>query len=51
MLVRCLLAYCVYHREDVETLFQLLRVYLTRHVTSYHFLTSYLENEVAQVWL
>ena len=48
MLVRCLLVHCKAHRGDVHTLFQLLRVYMTRHLSSFHFLTSYLENEVAK---
>ena len=48
MLVKCLLVHCKSHRDDVHTLFQLLRVYTTRHISSFHFLTSYLENEVAK---
>ena len=48
MLVQCLLAYCKHHHEDIDTLFQLLRVYTARHLTSYHSLTSYIENEVTK---
>ena len=48
MLVKCLLVHCKSHRDDVHTLFQLLRVYMTRHISSFYFLTSYLENEVAK---
>ena len=48
MLVKCLLVHCKAHHEDVLTLFQLLRVYMTRHISSFHFLTSYLENDVAK---
>ena len=50
MLVHCLLAHCKYHHDDVVTLFQLLRVYITRHIKSFHFLTSYLENDVAKLY-
>ena len=50
MLVQCLLAHCKYHHDDVVTLFQLLRVYITRHIKSFHFLTSYLENDVAKLY-
>ena len=48
MLCRCLLAHCKHHTEDVSTLFQLLRIFISRHVTSYHFLTSFLENDVSK---
>jgi transformation/transcription domain-associated protein len=48
MLVKCLLVHCQTHRDDVQTLFQLLRVYTARHISSFHFLTTYLENEVAK---
>ena len=48
MLVQCLLSHCKHHHEDIDTLFQLLRVYMTRHLTSYHFLTSYIENDVTK---
>ena len=48
MLIHCLLAYYKHHHEDIDTLFQLLRVYTARHLTSYHFLTSYIENEVTK---
>lgn len=36
------------HREDIETLFQLLKAFLNRHITSFLFLKSYLENTVAK---
>lgn len=49
MVVSCLLIHCKHHREDVGTLFQLLRVFTARHLTSYHFLATYLENDVAKV--
>ncbi|XP_019851030.1 PREDICTED: transformation/transcription domain-associated protein [Amphimedon queenslandica] len=48
MLVNCLLLYCKYHKDDIETLFYLLKVFMFRHVTSFPFLKSYLENEVAK---
>ncbi|KAL5497639.1 hypothetical protein EMCRGX_G014148 [Ephydatia muelleri] len=48
MLVRCLLSHCKYHPEDIDTLFQLLRVYMTRHLSSYQFLTEFLDTEVAK---
>ncbi|XP_064401908.1 transformation/transcription domain-associated protein-like isoform X2 [Halichondria panicea] len=50
MLVTCLLTHCKHHHDDVTTLFQLLRVFTTRHVKSFHFLTSYLENDVAKLY-
>ena len=37
-----------HHKEDIETLFQLLKVFLYRHITSFPFLKSYLENDVAR---
>lgn len=37
-----------YHKDDIETLFYLLKVFMFRHVTSFPFLKSYLENEVAK---
>lgn len=46
MLLKSLLCYCKHCPDDVITLFQLLRVYFDRHINSFHFLTSYLENEV-----
>jgi transformation/transcription domain-associated protein len=48
MLVKCLLAYCKYHKEDIETLFYLLQAFTFRHITSFPFLRLYLENEVAR---
>ena len=48
MLVRCLLSHCKYHPDDIDTLFQLLRVYMTRHLSSYQFLTDFLDTEVAK---
>ena len=48
MLLRSLLSYCKHYPDDVVTLFHLLRVYFDRHINSFHFLTSYLENEVAK---
>ena len=36
------------HREDIETLFQLLKAFLYRHITSFPFLKLYLENTVAK---
>lgn len=37
-----------YHKDDIETLFYLLKVFMFRHVTSFPFLKSYLENDVAK---
>ncbi len=48
MLLKSLLAHCKHHLDDVHTLFQLLRVYLNRHINSFHFLTTFLENDVAK---
>ncbi len=48
MLLTCLLAHCKHTPEDVLTLFQLLRVYLQRHINSFYFLTAYLETDVAR---
>ena len=48
MLVKSLLTYCKHHREDVETLFKLLHVFMNRHVASCHFLALYLEKDVAK---
>ena len=48
MLLKSLLAHCKHHPDDVLTLFQLLRVYLHRHINSFHFLTTFLENDVAR---
>ena len=50
MLVHCLLTHCKHHHDDVTTLFQLLRVFTTRHVKSFYFLTSYLETDVAKLY-
>ena len=36
------------HKDDIETLFYLLKVFMFRHVTSFPFLKSYLENDVAK---
>ena len=48
MLLKSLLSHCKHTPDDVHTLFQLLRVYFHRHINSFHFLTSYLETDVAK---
>ena len=48
MLLKSLLSHCKHCPDDVLTLFQLLRVYNHRHINSFHFLTSFLENDVAK---
>ncbi len=36
------------HRDDIDMLFQLLKAFLYRHITSFPFLKSYIENAVAK---
>ncbi len=50
MLLQCLLSHCKHKPDDVLTLFQLLRVYLYRQINSFHFLTTYLETDVARTY-
>lgn len=42
------LSFIRYHKDDIETLFYLLKAFTFRHITSFPFLKSYLENEVAK---
>jgi transformation/transcription domain-associated protein len=47
-LVKCLLSYIRHHHNDVELLFQVLRVFTSRYMPSFHFLKDFLEQEVSQ---
>lgn len=38
-----------YNEDDIDLLFQLLRIYSTRQVLSLHFLSRFLENSVIKV--
>ncbi|XP_077979126.1 transformation/transcription domain-associated protein-like [Glandiceps talaboti] len=48
LLVKCLLNYVRHHPNEVELLFQLLRVFVNRFLPNFHFFKEFLEKEVAQ---
>ncbi|XP_070565955.1 transformation/transcription domain-associated protein-like isoform X2 [Ptychodera flava] len=48
LLVKCLLNYVKHHPNEVELLFQLLRVFVNRFLPNFHFFKEFLEKEVAQ---
>ncbi|XP_033101198.1 transformation/transcription domain-associated protein-like isoform X1 [Anneissia japonica] len=48
LLVKCLLNYIEHHAEDIELLFQLLRVFTNRYLPNFVFFRNFLEDKVAQ---
>ncbi|XP_077870553.1 transformation/transcription domain-associated protein [Saccoglossus kowalevskii] len=48
LLVKCLLNYVKHHTDEVELLFQLLRVFDNRFLPNFHFFKEFLERDVAQ---